>query len=155
MPYYEVSGRSTLVTATVAAALVSLRGSTTRPTLVWEIHMFYITAPTTSGGLGLCRSTALGTGTLTSTAPVGRRASYATAGAIAVTNWATAAPTNGGIGAVFRRFAAGPAIGNGVIWAFNDPIELPLGNVATGELCIVNTIATAPGTFDFTFVIEE
>lgn len=156
MPIYEVRGRTTLTTATVAAALCALRGSTTEPTYVLEIHIFGITAPTTSGGLGLCRSTALGTGTLTSVTPVPRRPAYGSPGAVLVTNWATAAPTNGGIGTVFRSWTQSVAIGNGVIWTFDqESMELPLGNTATGELCIVNTLATAPGTFDVTFVLAE
>jgi hypothetical protein len=156
MPIYEVRCRTTLTTATVAAALCALRASTTEPTYILEIHLFGITAPTTSGGIGICRSTALGTGTLTSVTPVARRPAYGAPGAVLVTNWATAAPTNGGIGTVFRSWTQSAAIGNGVIWTFDqEPLEVPLGNTATGELCIVNTLGTAPGTLDVTVVIVE
>lgn len=156
MPIYEVSARTTLVTATVAAALCALRASTTRPTLIWEIHVSGVTAPTTSGHLGLTRSTALGTGALTSVTPVGRDVAWAAPGAVLVTAWATLAPTNGGVATVFRRWAQSPAIGNGVVWTFDrEPLRVPLGNVATGELCIVNLNATAPGTYEVTMVIEE
>ncbi len=121
-----------------------------------EIHLFGVTAPTTSGHLGLCRSTALGTGALTSVTPVARNPDAAAAVSVLVTNWATAAPTNGGIGTVFRRWAQSAAIGNGIIWTFDgDLIEVPLGSAATGELCIVNMMATAPGTFEITVVLEE
>ena len=158
MPVYEVSGRSTLVTATIAAPLVALR-AVTRPLLVSEIHIFYVTAPTTSGELGLCYSTAIGTGTLTSVTPVGRsvqaRANAAATGLL-VTNWGTAVPTNGGIGTVFRRWSGSASIGNGILWTFDRiPLEVQGGAAATSELCIVNTIATAPGTFDVTIVLEE
>lgn len=157
MGVYEVSGRSTLVTATAAAALVALR-AVSAPLRIREIHIFYVTAPTTSGGLGLCRSTAIGTGTLTSVTPLARSALAGTPAATAVLNtaWATAAPTNAGIGAVFRRFHGAATIGNGVIWTFDqEPLGVTGSAAATSELCIVNTIATAPGTFDCTFVYEE
>lgn len=155
MAVYEVSGRSTLVTATVAAALASIR-AVTRKVYVREIAIFYVTAPTTSGGLGLCKSTALGTGALTSVTPVARELSQDNPTALLVTAWATVAPTNGGIGTVFRRLHAGPAIGNGVIWTFDgDELEIVGGAAATSELCIVNTIGTAPGTFDISVVYEE
>jgi len=155
MAIYEVSGRSTLTTATSAAALVSLR-AVTRWVRIWEVHLFYQTAPTTSGGLGLCYSTALGTGTLTSVTPVARSTRATAATALLVTNWATLAPTNGGIGTVFRRFAAAAAIGNGVIWTFDrEPLEVIGSAGATSEMCVVNTNATAPGTFEITVVYEE
>lgn len=156
MAIYEVSARTTLTTATSAAALCALR-AVTRMCWVKEIHIFGITAPTTSGGLGLCRSTALGTGTLTSVTPVARDLNGQTATAVLVTNWATAAPTNGGIGTVFRRWTQSAAIGNGVIWTFDgdDGIEIVGGAAATSELCVVNTLATAPGTFDITVVYIE
>ena len=155
MAIYEVSGRSTLTTATSAAALVSLR-AVTRWVRIWEVHLFYQTAPTTSGGLGLCYSTALGTGTLTSVTPVARSTRATAATALLVTNWATLAPTNGGIGTVFRRFAAAAAIGNGVIWTFDrEPLEVIGSAGATAEMCVVNTNATAPGTFEITVVYEE
>jgi hypothetical protein len=157
MPMYEVSGRSTLVTATAAAALVALR-AVTRPCRIWEIHLFYVTAPTTNGSLGLCRSTAIGTGTLTSVTPVARSVTTGIAAATALLNtaWATLAPTNGGIGTVFRRVSTAATIGNGVIWTFDrEPLEVAGSAGATSELCVVNTQAVAPGTFDVTFVYEE
>lgn len=155
MAIYEVSGRTTLVTATAAAALCAIR-AVTRKLYLREIHLFYVTAPTTSGGLGLCRSTAVGTGTLTSVTPVARELSQDAPTALLITNWATAAPTNGGIGAVFRRVHQGAAIGNGIIWTFDgDELEVVGGAAATSELCIVNTIATAPGTFDVTVIYDE
>jgi len=155
MAIYEVSGRSTLTTATSAAALVSLR-AVTRWVRIWEVHLFYQTAPTTSGGLGLCYSTALGTGALTSVTPVARSTRAAAPTALLVTNWATAAPTNGGTGTIFRRFAAAAAVGNGIIWTFDrEPLEVVGSAGATSELCVVNTNATAPGTFEVTAVFEE
>lgn len=155
MATYEVSGRTTLVTATIAAPLCALR-AVTRKVYIREIHLFYVTAATTSGGLGLCRSTALGTGTLTSVTPVARELNQDAPTAILNTNWGTAAPTNGGAGAIFRRMHQGPAIGNGILWTFDgDELEVIGGAGATSELCVVNTIATAPGTVDVTFVYDE
>lgn len=156
MALFEVSARTTLVTATVAAALAAIRASTTRPTFLRELHLFSATAPTTSGELGLCLSTALGTGALTSVTPVARERNIGAPGAVLVTNWATLAPTNGGVGTVFRRWAQSPAIGNGMVWTWDgEPFEIPLGNTATGELCIVNLLGTAPGTLNITAVLEE
>lgn len=154
---YEVSGRTTLTTATVAAPLAALR-AVTGAVRIWEVHLFYVTAPTTSGGLGLCYSTALGTGTLTSVTPVARGSLVGISAATARlnTNWATLAPTNGGIGTVFRRFQAAPTIGSGVIWTFDrEPLDVIGNATATSEMCLVNTLATSPGTIDVTFVFEE
>lgn len=157
MPIYEVSGRTTIVTATIGAALCALR-AVTRPCKIWEIHLFYVTAPTTSGEVGLCRSTALGTGALTSVTPVARSTATGIAAATALLNtaWATAGPTNGGAPAIFRRFSAAATIGNGVIWTFDrEPLEVAGSAGVASELCLVNSIATAPGTLDVTFVYEE
>ena len=155
MAIYEVSGRTTLTTATVAAALCALR-AVTRFCRIYEIHAFYVTAPTTSGNLALCFSTALGTGTLTSVTPVARSSRAQGATAVLNTNWATAAPTNGGAGALFRRVSLGATIGNGIIWTFDrEPLELVGSAAATSELCLCNSIATAPGTIDVTFVYDE
>lgn len=155
MAIYEVSGRTTLVTATAAAALCAIR-AVTRKLHIREIHLFYVTAPTTSGGLGLARSTALGTGALTNVTPVARGLSQDAPTALLVTAWATLAPTNGGIGTVFRRVHQGATIGNGIIWTFDgDELEVIGGAAAASELCVVNTVATAPGTFDIAVVYDE
>lgn len=156
MPLYDVSARTTLVTATIAAPLASLRASTTRVCRLRELGIFGITAPTTSGSLGLCLATALGTGTLTSVTPVSRDRNSPAAGAIMITNWATAVPTNGGVATMFKRWAQSVAIGNGIIWTWDmEPFEIPLGNTATGELCICNLLATAPGTFEIFATFSE
>ena len=157
MGLYEVSARTTLVTATIGAPLCALR-AVTAPLRVREIHIFYVTAPTTSGSLALVRSTALGTGTLTSVTPQARSALVGTpaATALLVTAWATLAPTNGGAAAMFRRFVGAATIGNGVIWTFDQESLGVAGSAgAASELIIANGIATAPGTFDVTFVYEE
>lgn len=155
MAVYEVSARTTLTAATVAAPLAALR-AVTRSCRILEVHAFYVTAPTTSGGLGLIYSTALGTGALTSVVPVARSTRATAPTAVLNTAWATAVPTTGGVGTIFRRFHASPTIGNGVIWTFDrEPLEVVGGAAATSELILCNTIATAPGTIDCTFVFEE
>lgn len=155
MAIYEVSGRTTLVTATIGAALAAIR-AVTRAVRIYEIHAFYVTAPTTSGGLGLAISTAIGTGALTSVTPVARSTRATAPTALLNTAWATLAPTNGGAGSIFRRVHAAATIGNGIIWTFDrEPLEVVGSAAAASELCLVNTIATAPGTIDVTFIFEE
>ena len=156
MAIYEVSGRSTLTTATSAAALVSLR-AVTRWVRIWEVHLFYQTAPTTSGGLGLCYSTAIGTGTLTSVTPVARSTRATAPTALLVTAWGTAAPTNGGTGTILKRLATANSVGNGVIWTFDrEPLEIVGSAGATSELCLVSTLTqTTAGTAEIVFVFEE
>lgn len=156
MALHDMSFRTTLVTATAYAALAAIRGATARPTFVREIHLFGLTAPTTSGSIGLCHSSALGTGTLTSVTPVARKILGQASTVIGITNWTTASPTNGGAGAVFRRWTQSANIGNGMIWTFDgEPLELPLAAAATGDLSIVNLLATAPGTFEVNVVLED
>lgn len=157
MPIYEASATTTLTTATANAPLCALR-AVTQPLFVREIHVYYATAPTTSGRLGLTRSTAVGTGTLTSVTGQIREnltGSAASTG-ILVTNWATAAPTVSAT-AYFRRFSAGAAVGNGVIWTFDpEPGLFIQGSAgATSELVITNLVAVAPGTADVIFVWRE
>lgn len=156
MAVFEVSCETTLTTATVAAALCALRGDTGQRIRIREIHISQKTAGTSPNGVGLCRSTVLGTGALTSVTPVVRDPGDTVTSALAVTAWATLAPTNGGIGTVFRRFLSGTAVGNGTVWAFDklDPLIMAEGDTATGELCLVNLYATTPPIWDVTWVAE-
>jgi hypothetical protein len=153
---YEVSGRTTITTGTVPFAVAALR-AVTRFVRVWECHVFYQTAPTTSGDLGLCYSTALGTGTLTSVTPVARSTRATAPTALLVTAWGTAAPTNGGTGTILKRLATTNSIGNGVIWTFDrEPLEIVGSAGATSELCVVSTLTqTTAGTAELTFILEE
>lgn len=158
MATFEVSCRTTLTTATVAAALAAIRapGSGGQRPTIQEIQI--LTTNAVAGGIGLCRSTALGTGALTSVTPVAREPSEPTAaGSVAVTAWATAAPTNGGIGTVFRRFTHGAVQGAGVVWPFSELRQLfvPLSSGATGELCFVNLNAATPALYDITVILAE
>jgi hypothetical protein len=157
---YEASALTTLVTASANSPLWALKG-VTRPLWVREIHAWAVTAPTTSLHLGLVRSTALGTGTLTSVTgqPI-QALQDSTSGApvatgIIVTNWATAAPTLTSP-VYFRRFAGAAVIGTGFIWTFEPPgLYVPGNAQATSELVIANIVGTAPGTFAATFVWAE
>jgi hypothetical protein len=121
---------------------------------VQEIGIFLVTAVETH--VGLCYAAALGTGALTSVTPVPHARNAPASGALLVTAWATASPTNAGIGAVFRRWHGGATIGNGVIWTFPepDPLEITQNN-ATGELCLVNLVAVAPATMDVSITFRE
>ncbi len=156
MPLYEASSRSTLVTATAGAVLFGFRASTSRMARIREIQLFNITAPATSGALGLVRSTALGTGALTAVAGMPLNPDDPAAGGQVITNWATAVPTTGGAGATLRRIAVPATIGNGVMWVWDrEPLIVPPGSAVNGELAFINLQATAPGTWDVTVVWEE
>lgn len=155
MAIYTASGRSTLVTASANAVLAGFRASTARRAYIREIGLFYITAPTTSGALGLQRSTALGTGSIT--AVVGQAHDPGEPAAIGQieTDWATAKPTTANN--YMKRWTSAATIGNGMVWRFDEDTGLvvPLGNTATGEIVICNLQGTAPGTFDFYVTWEE
>lgn len=158
MATFEVSAHTTLTTATIAAALAAFRapGSGGQRPTIQEIQIE--TSNAVAGGIGLCRSTALGTGALTSVSPVSREPGEPTAaGSVLVTNWATLAPTNGGIGTVFRRFNHSAVQGSARIWTFSElrPLFVPLSSNATGELCFVNLNAATPATYDITIVLAE
>lgn len=153
MSRYEVGVRTTITTASVPIA--ALR-AITDPVWLRELHLWYVTAPTTSGGLGLARSTALGTGALTGVVGFPANPSDPTGTAEAITAWATLAPTFTA-GAFFRRwFSGAAAIGTGMIWTFEPPGLYIAGSAsATSELVLVNLQATAAGTLDLTWIYEE
>jgi hypothetical protein len=157
MARYEAAVRTTLVTATAGAALVGLR-AITRPCWLRELHMFYVTASAASAsGLGLNRSTAVGTGTLTGLLGLPVVPTDLAGTAEVVTNWGTAAPTTTAANTL-RRWLSGTttAIGTGLVWVFEPPGIYIVGNAAaTSELVLTNLFSTAPGTLDCTFVWDE
>lgn len=155
MPVYSAGGVSTLTTATANAPLVGFRGSTTVRCAVREIGVFMLTGATTSGNLGLQRSTALGTGSLTSVTGQAHDPGDPATSGVLVTNWATLKPTTADV--YFKRFALATSIGSGFIWRFDEGpgLVVPLGSAATGELVICNLTATAPGTFQVWITWEE
>lgn len=155
MPVFEASARSTLVTATAGAVLFGFKAGSLRAR-IREIHLFNITAPTTSGALGLNRSTALGTGALTGLVGIPHDPSDSATTAQVITAWATAVPTVVAA-STLRRFDSPASFGNGVIWTFDtmDPLVVPAAPAVNAELVFTNLQASAPGTYDFTFVWEE
>lgn len=157
MPLYEGSALTTIVTASVDAVIAAFHAGT-RPSYVREIHLFALTAPTTSAALLLKRSTAIGTGALTGNAPLPRDPNGLAATATIVTAWGTAAPsvTANPAGAL-RRFAGAAAVGTGIIWTFyeGNGLMVPATSAVNSELCICNGVATAPGTWEITVVYEE
>lgn len=155
MPRYEAAVRTTLVTASAGAVLFGLR-AITRPLWLRELHLWYVTAPTTSGGLGLNRSTAVGTGALTGLVGLPDNPNDATGTGEAMTAWGTAAPTITAASTLRRWFAGAAAIGTGLIWVWEPPgLYVPGSAGATSELAVQNLQGTAPGTLDATFVWDE
>ena len=155
MAIYTASSVSTIVTASANAVLFGFRASTARRCFIREIGFFYRTAPTTSGQLGLQRSTALGTGAITAVVGQAHEPGEPAAIGQVETAWATAAPTTANL--YMKRFGSAPTIGNGMVWRFDEGsgLVVPLGSAATGEIVVCNLVATAPGTMDFWFTWEE
>lgn len=157
MPVYEASALSTITTATNLTPLFGFKAGGQLATLR-EIHLFNRTAPTTVGAIGLFRSTADGTGGVTSSAAQARK-SAGTASSTAIV-WTTYATTRPGIGAAttqLRAFSHGTAVGNGIVWTFDmlDPIEVGT-TAATAHLVFANISGgSAAATYDFCFVWEE
>lgn len=156
MARYSAATRSTLVGATAGSVLFGFRAGT-RLCYVYELGLFNITAPTTSGGLGLVRSTAIGTGTLTGVLGIPEDPNAVAGLGQAITNWGTALPTTGGVGTTMRRFTSPATFGNGVIWTWSeaDPLEVSANAAVNSELVLINLQATAPGTYDFYVAWEE
>lgn len=156
MAIYEISTRSILTTGTALAQLASFRASTSQRAGIREIHLSNVTAPTTSGSVGLMRSTATAVTPTGVTTPQQREPAAAASTAALYTGWATA-PTVGAVGTVIRRWSHGTAIGNAMIWTFDltGPMIVPLGSGATGELVFVNLNATAAATYDITICWDE
>ena len=154
MAIYSARSRSTIVTASANAPLFSFRQIDNAPAWIREIRLFSKTAPVTSGSIGLARSTALGTGTLTTALGVPRDPNGIATSSGIVTNWATAVPS---IGTVFDDFTSSASLGNAMLWTF-DPLKplILVGNAAaTSELVFVNLDGTAPGTYDIVVVWEN
>lgn len=153
MPRYEVSCLTTIVTATAGTPISSLRAAGKSATLR-ELHIWAVTAPTTRGALALAMSTALGTGALTNVIPVAYDPHNAVLPtALAITAWATLAPT---VGTWMRRYCSSPAIGQGIVWTFGaEGLTIPCSGVTSNELVLLNASATAPGTWDVTYVYDE
>lgn len=152
---YDSSTVTTLVTATANAPLAAFRaGQSTRPVYIYEIGIFGRTAPTTSGAIGIARSSALSVTPSGLVVGVPRDPARPNAGAGLITGWATAptltSPT------FIRRWDQPATIGNGIIWTFDrdNPLTL-VASGATSELVFANLLATAPGTFEIYVGFDE
>lgn len=155
MARYEAAVRTTLVTASANAPLFALRGIS-NAVFLRELHLWYVTAPTTSGAIALTRSTALGTGTLTGLLGQPTDPNYPAGTGEVITNWGTAVPTLTTTAIIRRWIAGAAAIGTGIIWVWEPPgLYVPGSAGATSELIVTNLTANAPGTFDATFVWDE
>lgn len=153
MPVYTISSRTTVTTGTALTPIAALRSSTANRTEIREIQLFNVTAPTTSGGVGLMRSTGQGTASASVTTPQPRDPSSSGDTAILETAW-SAAPTVGAVGTVMKRWHHGTSIGNGIVWTYDltSPLILPASNTATGSLVLVNLQATAAATYDLVII---
>lgn len=145
--------------SSVGSQFAAFRGSTTLRSEIKEIAIFQATAGTSPNGIGLTRSTAIGTGALTGVTGIPLDPNVqATTGQL-VTAYATAAPTvtvTSGAN-IIKRFVHNTAVGNGVVWTFDmqSPLYVPLGGVATGELVFINLFATAPATYHISITWNE
>lgn len=156
MATYEASVRTSITTATIGAVFCAFRASTTQRAEIKEIQVYNVTGGTSPNSIGLVRSTALGVTPGGTMVGVPRDpAAVATTGQLETT-FGTA-PTTGGAATTLRRFTHGVSVGNGVIWTFDlqRMLTVPLGNTATGELCLINLNATALATYDISLVWEE
>lgn len=155
MANYESAVRTTLVTASANAPLAAFRAGADAAYLR-EMHLWYVTAPTTSGALALTRSTAIGTGTLTSLVGQPMDPSYPAGVGQVVTNWGTAVPTLTTTALIRRWIAGAAAIGTGIIWVWEPPgMYVPANAAVNSELVLINLTANAPGTLDMTCVWNE
>lgn len=146
MPFYEASVQIT-TQSTAPFVVAALRGPTNARATLYELEVFTLTSPTTSLQLALVRSTALGTGTLTGMTGLGRDPDNTGAGGQLISGFATARPTIGATTTYQKRIVFPAALGAGIMRSFDlaHPLVLPLGSAANGDLCIVQTTATASG----------
>lgn len=145
MAVYEAS-LSITGQSTAPYVVATLRGPTTKRAKLVELEVWTLTAPTTSLELVLAFSTALGTGALTGMTGIGRNPDHSASGQL-ISGFATARPTIGAATTYMKGIVLPASLAAGVMRAFDliNPYELPLGNAANGDLCIVQTTATASG----------
>jgi hypothetical protein len=153
MAEYSASALTTVTTA--SAPLFALRGDTTKRIALYEVGIFNVTAPTTSGGIGIARSLTVGTASASAAFAPNDIGEIGTTNAQIDTAW-SAAPTIAATPIHFRRFAHGTAIGNGMVWTFGqNPLILALGGTAVGgSLIFYNLRATAAATYDVYMTIH-
>lgn len=153
MAVYGISTRTTVTTATALTPILAFRGSTSQIVEIREIHLYNVTAPTTSGGIGLMRSATQGTASASVTTSQPRIIGAGTSDVILETAWSSA-PTVGAVGTVMRRWHHGTAIGNGVIWAYDltAPLVIPISPATNASMILVNLQGTAAATYEVTVV---
>lgn len=146
MPIYEGTASLATTTQTPPYVLMALRGPSDGRAKLIELEVWTETAPTTSLILSLARSTALGTGSLTTVSVVNRDPSVTAARGQLITGWATARPTLSS--SVYMKTIVMPAtLGSGVMRSFDltSPLQTELGGNAAGDLCLVLRSSTATG----------
>lgn len=146
MALYEASIQVT-GQATAPYVVAALRGPTTKYAKLVELEVFTLTAPTTSLQLALAYSTTQG---VTPASPqmtgISRGSDHTTGSGLLIGGFTTR-PVIGATTTYFKRIVLPASLGAGVMRTFDltNPLMLALGNVAGGDLCIVQTTATASG----------
>lgn len=136
----------------VDAVLANLKTAASDRATVREIFIGTEVAPSAAPIFGVKRMLAVGTGTITTTAPIIHDIADGANAAVLETAWATARPTvTGGAG---RRGAIPLALGNGFLFDFtNRALIVPV----SAGLCLVNRVASGAtlGTFGGYVTWEE
>lgn len=162
---YRSRSRTTISTATQHAVIGAFRPGI-RPPALEEIRLFLrntpalTTSPTAGFAVGIVRSTAVGTGTLTQNVGQPMRGSGGMEAGVGsfVTNWGTAVPTIGGTPTYFDSGIGGTQLGYPVVFTFDklDPLAQPDSGDPTAEICIalLEAHTTAP-IFDVVCLWDE
>lgn len=115
------------------AVLFNLKSTTTDRAKILQVGFFVETATTNSPIFGIKRMNAVGTGAITTTAPLVHDAAEGAASCLLETAWATTRPTVTGGSAT--RGAVPTAIGNGVIYDFSAaPVIVPVSAGVCGVM---------------------
>jgi hypothetical protein len=151
MARYEAGARSSLVTATANAPLVSIRVPATEVGKLRELGVTLVAA--TSTLLGLARATVV-SATPATTMP-GRNVivDAPDSATLLVNSWTTVPTVSANL---LRRITLPAVIGAGFIWTWerDDPLQMGDGQ-AIREICLVNLVAVAPSVFDWYAIWED
>lgn len=152
-----VASVTTTSQATAPYVICALRGATGVRARIRNVEVFCKTAPTTSLGLTIVRSTTQGTGTMTGNVGLPRDPAEPAGTGIVGSVWATARPVIGAASTYGRRAILAPAVGSGLMWDWDilAPNIVPTSAAANADLCLVQTTATASGDLEITFVWDE
>lgn len=151
-----VSSLSVTSQATAPYVIAAVRGSTNSRIKLKAIEIFTLTAPTTSLGLTVARSTAQGTGAFTANVGLPRDPNDDNSTAMLGATWATARPTVGAASTYGRQAVLPASVGAGIIWEWDilESLVIPKSAAATADFCIVQTTATASGDLKITAIWE-